>query len=196
MAPARWALRVSQREEHSPPTVHNWETRMSSLEIDSQTPAKRWHVAKWPPLAWLETGIKLIALAFGLAALADALSTVEFALPSGARLAQFILMTLLSLGLVAAIFDRIVEREMVAMGFVILNNLGHWGMVLALVTDQGPGSRLVPFASLMLLGDVVKLAFLKVHDFQVRDTPRSVLFGLTLFYAAGYFLLLILKVLG
>ena len=159
----------------------------------SQTPVKRWYIAKWPPLAWLETGIKLTALAFGVMALVYALSAAEFALPGGARLAQLVLMTLLSLGLLAAIFDRIAEREVVAMGFVILNNLGHWGMVVALASVQGPGSRLVPFAALMLLGDVVKLVFLKVHDFQVRDTPRSVLYGLTMLYVAGYALLLILE---
>lgn len=78
---------------------------------------------------------------------------------------------------------------------MIPNNLGHWGMVLALVSEQGPGSRLVPFAALMLLGDVVKLVFIRVHDFQVRDTPRSVLYGLTLFYVAGYVSLLILELL-
>ena len=27
---------------------------------------KRWHVDAWPPLAWLETVIKLIALGIGL----------------------------------------------------------------------------------------------------------------------------------
>jgi hypothetical protein len=161
----------------------------------SQPPGKRWYVAKWPPLAWLETVIKLVALAFGVTALADALSSAEFALPGDMRLAQLILMTILSLGLVAAIFDRFVERELVAMGFVILNNLGHWGMVLALASEQGPGSRLVPFAGLMLLGDLVKLIFLRAHDFQVRDTPRSVLYGLTLFYVVGYVLLLMLELL-
>lgn len=134
---------------------------------------------------------------FGLigdvAALVDALSTAEFALPRGLRLAQFVLMTLLSLGLVAAIFDRIIEREVVAMRFVIMNNLGHWGMVVALTSDQGPGSRLVPFAALMLLGDVVKLVFIRINDFQVRNTPRSLLYGSTLFYVTGYVLLLILE---
>lgn len=162
----------------------------------SQTPGKRWYVAKWPPLAWLETGIKLTALAIGIAALAAALSRGQLAFPSGPRLAQLILMTLLSLGLVAAILDRIIEREVIALGFVILNSLGHWGIVLTLASEQDARSRLVPFVALMLLGDLVKLIFLRVHDFQVRDTPRSVLYGLTLVYVAGYLLLLLLELLG
>jgi hypothetical protein len=35
------------------------------------------------------------------------------------------------------------------------------------------------FATLMLAGDMVKLAFLKVHDFEVHDTPGLVLFRFT-----------------
>jgi hypothetical protein len=40
----------------------------------------------------------------------------------------------LSLGLLVAIYDRILEREIIAMVFVILNNLGHWGITAALLT--------------------------------------------------------------
>lgn len=145
--------------------------------MNTQRTSKSWHIARWPLLAWLETVIKLAALTFGLLALADALSTADFALPAGAALAQWIVMTVLALGLLAAIADRFVEREIVAMAFVLINNLGHWGMVLVLASVSGPGWRLVPFAGLMLLGDLVKLVFLRVHPFQVRDTPRAVLSG-------------------
>jgi len=155
--------------------------------------ARRWHVAEWPPLAWLETLIKLVAIIIGMAAFAQAVSGGRFVLPTGLRLAQFVVLTLLSLGLVAAVFDRLVEREIVAMAFVILNNLGHWGMVLAIASLPGPGALLVAFAGLMLAGDVVKLVFLKVHDFSVRDTPRSMLFGLTSVYVVGYLVILLLE---
>jgi hypothetical protein len=160
---------------------------------DSQTSSTGWRVARWPPLAWIETLIKLIALVISVVALLDSLAAGEFALPSGLRLAQLIVMTILSLGLVAAIFDRLAVREIVAMLFVIPNNLGHWGMVIALASKQGPGSSLVAFAALMLAGDLVKLVFLKLYDFRVRDTPRAVLYGLTLVYVVGYALLLILE---
>ncbi len=161
--------------------------------MNNHTNKKHWHVAQWPPLAWLETAIKAAALIVGISALLGALSAGDFELPSGLRLAQLIVQAILSLGLVAAIFDRILEREIVAMIFVPFNNLGHWGLVVALASVSGPGSALVFFALLMLIGDLVKLAFIKVHDFKVRDTPRSVLYGLTGFYAAGYGLLLLLE---
>jgi hypothetical protein len=160
---------------------------------DSDQRTMGWHVAHWPPLAWLETIVKLAALGIGIAALAAALGGLEFALPAGPRLAQFVVLSVLSVGLIAAIADRIAEREIVAMGFVIINNVGHWGMLLSLMTPAGPGGLLVPFAGLMLVGDLVKVVFIRVHEFQVRDTPRSVLYGLTLFYVAGYAALLALE---
>ena len=79
------------------------------------------------------------------------------------------------------------------MAFVLLNNLGHWGMVIALAAKPGPGWMLPAFAALMLLGDLVKLVFLKAHNFTVRDTPKVALYGLTSIYVAGYLLILLLE---
>lgn len=162
-------------------------------EKDRSSKSRSWHVHPWPPLAWLETVIKLIAIATGTVALIQALAGGQFALPGGLRLAQLVILALLSLGLVAAIFDRLAQREIVAMVFVILNNLGHWGMVIALLGQPGPGALLTAFAGLMLAGDVVKLVFLRVHDFSVRDTPRAVLYGLTSVYVVGYLVILLLQ---
>ncbi len=163
------------------------------MSNDSASP-QPWHVAQWPPLAWLETIIKAAALMIGIRMLFRTLAQPTWQVPSGLGLAQFILLILLSLGLIAAIFDRLAEREIVAMIFVVFNNLGHWGMVLALASKPGPGVFLSLFCGLMLLGDLVKLLFLKLHDFQVRDLPRIVLFGLTLFYVMGYAIILTLEV--
>jgi hypothetical protein len=80
-------------------------------------------------------------------------------LPRGVRLAQFVIQAILSLGLVAAIFDRLIERELVAMVFVAFNNLGHWGVVAALASEPGPGSLLIAFCTLMLIGDLVGSKF-------------------------------------
>lgn len=172
---------------------------MKAVKSDEMTKTtvgerKAWHVASWPPLAWLETVLKLAAIVLGVAALVQALSGGTFAFPGGLRLVQFFVLGLLSLGLVAAILDRLAEREIVAMVFVLLNNLGHWGMVAALAFEPGPGWLLVAFAGLMLAGDLVKLAFLKVHGFTVRDTPRAMLFGLTSAYVVGYLIILLLAV--
>ena len=118
-----------------------------------------WHVASWPPLAWLETGIKLAALGVAIAGAANAVKEGGWIWPTGWPLAQFVVLGLLALGLLAGIYDRLQDRELIAMGFVILNNVGHWGLFLALATTKGPGGALPLFAGLMLAGDVVKLVF-------------------------------------
>ena len=157
------------------------------------TTAKSWHVARWSALAWLETGIKLVALGIGIGTAVRALSTADFRFPTGLQLAQLIILVLLSLGLVAAIFDRLADREVVAMGFVVLNNLGHWGMVLVLASGNAVGNSIWLFAGLMLLGDLVKLWFIRVEQFTVRDYSQRVLYGLTLVYVMGYALILLLE---
>ena len=161
--------------------------------VISEPTARRWYIAQWPLLAWLETIIKLVALVIGVAALVGALSEGVFALPEGVRLAQVIVLAVLSLGLVAAIFDRLAEREVIAMIFVIVNNLGHWGTVVALTAPATPDWVPAAFCALMLVGDLVKLTFIRIHRFQVRDLPRAALYGLTLVYVAGYALILILE---
>ncbi|MBN2305166.1 MAG: hypothetical protein JXQ72_11845, partial [Anaerolineae bacterium] len=94
-------------------------------------PVRQWHVHPWPPLAWAETVIKLVAMAVGLTALVSVLYG-SFVVPGGAALAQFLILIALAVGLVAAIVDRFIEREVIAMFFVIGNNAGHWSMVIAL----------------------------------------------------------------
>jgi len=99
--------------------------------------AKGWYVADWPPLAWLETALKAVALVIGILAWIR-VGGNAFVLPLGFRLGQLVVLSLLSLGLIAAIFDRWIEHEVVAMIFVIVNNLGHWGMVTALAARPDP----------------------------------------------------------
>lgn len=148
-------------------------------------------MAAWPPLAWLETIIKLLALALGIDALLGALAAGSFALPAGPALLQFLILLLLSLGLLAAIADRLAGREIIAMIFVLINNLGHWGMTLALAA--GVTVSLAAFAGLMLLGDLVKIWFIRRHQFTVRGYSAALLYGLTSTYILGYAALLLLE---
>ncbi len=159
------------------------------------TTPKRWHISQWHPLGWVETGIKLAAHAVAIVTLARALGGGPYVLPGGWRLAQLVIMGLMSLGLTFAIYDRYLEREIIAMGFVILNNVAHWGMTLALTAVHGPGTLLLFFCFLMLAGDLVKIVFLKISGFGVRDVPRPVLYLLTGLYVGGYALILLLEVL-
>lgn len=159
----------------------------------TEPPAKSWYVAQWPMLAWIETLIKLAALMIGIIVGIRSLTMWSFQPPTGPSLVAFILLGLLSLGLLAAVYDRVLEREIIAMGFVVLNNLGHWGMTLSLLNSTMPGRALLAFSQLMLAGDLVKIIFLKVHNFQVRDTPKRVMYALTGLYAAGYLIIALIE---
>jgi hypothetical protein len=162
-------------------------------DTDPKYKAPTWHIADWPPLAWLETVIKLFALLLAILTAYRGIQNWTFEFPSGAILVEWIILLMLSLGLTIAIIDRIQNREILAMGFIILNNLGHWGMTYTLMTDPGPGPLLAVFAALMLLGDLVKFLFLRLHAYTVRDLPRSVLYGLTAVYAIGYIAILLIE---
>lgn len=152
------------------------------------TSQMKWRIDRWPPLAWLETVIKLVGMLFGFSALRAAFSENVWRFPEGAALFQWVVLLLLSLGLLAAIGDRLREREGIAMGFVILNNIAHWGFVLALLAGTAAG--LQAFAALFLLGDIVKVLFIRLHRFNVRDIGQPVLYALTGVYIFGYFLLI------
>lgn len=161
-------------------------------QMDQPVGEKQWYVAHWPALAWLETTIKFIGL---LVALITVLMTIfegEFEFPASTRMVQWIVLFAMSLGLLLAIYDRIVERELVAMGFVIINNIGHWGMVIALMFTPPPDGELMIFAGMMMFGDIIKLWFLYTSGFTVRQIPRWMLYFFTSLYVIGYGLIVVL----
>lgn len=126
----------------------------------------------------------------GVAALLTALDAPAHG-ASGWRLAAAVLLAVLSLGLVAAIADRVADREVVGVAFILAMNAGHWCMTVAIARDALPGF-LAAFAALMLAGDLVKLAFLARSGFTVRAVPRAVVYALTGAYALGYVALILM----
>jgi hypothetical protein len=142
-----------------------------------------WHRGEWGALGLLETILKAVAFACAFAALVAADGPT--ALPSGARLAILILLAVAEAGLLLAIGDRWIEREVTAAVFVIFNNAAHLSMILAVARNVGNGWMLA-FALLMLAGELVKIVFLRTTGFTVRDAGTGVLVGLTAGYAAIY----------
>lgn len=154
-----------------------------------------WHVARWPALAWLETAVKGAAQVVGIVALARAIGG-DIAQPHGMRLAEVVILAVLSLGLLGAIVDRVSEREVIAMAFVIPNNVAHWGVLVALVTSPGPGRLAAIFFALMFTGELIKIAFLRTSGYRVRDLSPTLVVGLTATYAVGYAVAFVFDVVG
>lgn len=155
-------------------------------------PRRDWHVGRWGPLGWLETALKGAGIVVGVAALVTTLGRSADG-AGGLRLAQVVLLAALSVGLLAAVADRLLEREIVGMAFIPFMLAGHVSMTVALARDGDLGGYVVAFGALMLAGDLVKVGFLATSDFRVRDLPRVVPIALTGAYAAGYAALLIMQ---
>ncbi len=161
-------------------------------QMDQPVGENQWYVAHWPALAWLETTIKIIGLLVALIAVLMTIFEGEFEFPASTRMVQWIILFAMSLGLLLAIYDRIVERELVAMGFVIINNIGHWGMVIALMFTPPPDGGLMIFAGMMMFGDIIKLWYLFTSGYAPRLIPRSLLYFLTSCYVIGYRLIVVM----
>jgi hypothetical protein len=151
-----------------------------------------WRVGDWGVLGWLETALKAVGVLVGVGALLAALDGPADG-PSGIRLAQVVVLAVLSAGLLAGVADRLIEREVVGVVFAPAMAVGHIAMTIALARDDGLGGALVAFAALMLAGDLVKLAFLATSGFRVRDLPPAAVYGLTGAYVAGYVALLVMQ---
>ena len=144
-----------------------------------------WHVARWGTLGWIETGVKSCAFVCAYAALASSITT-GWSTPGGIRIAELVLIGIANGGLLAAIGDRLLEREIVAMVFVCFNNVAHLTLLASLLTTAGPGNLLTAFALLMTCGELVKIQFLRSTGFTVRNAPASTVIGLTAAYALVY----------
>ena len=92
-----------------------------------------WHAARWGRLSWIETGVKACAFLCAYAALATSITT-GWSTPGRVRVAELVLIGIVTVGLVAAIGDRLLEREIVAMVFVVFNNLAHLALLASLIT--------------------------------------------------------------
>lgn len=162
----------------------------------STTLAKRWHIGNWSPLGWLETVIKAAAFVVAISTLGTALSNGAFTAPTGGRLVQVLVLAFLSLGLTGAIFERYMQREIIAMVFVLVNNVAHWGMVYGLLTLPDIGNALPIFASLMLCGDVVKLVWLYVSGYTQDGRPQRIFYILTIGFIIGYSIIFLISTFG
>jgi hypothetical protein len=144
-----------------------------------------WHVGDYGPLGWVETAFKVAAFVVASIAFGHALDR-SFHAPTAIRIAELALLGVAELGLIAAIGDRLIEREITAMGFVVVNNAAHLGMLFALLFNPGPGGLLSVFCGLMLCGELTKIVWLRTTEFTVREVAPMVVQGLVVAYAVVY----------
>ena len=148
-----------------------------------------WHVGRWGALGWVETAVKVVAMfvaAIGLAGRDGADGG------GWGRTLAVSALTTATIGLVAAIADRTIEREIVAMVFVVFNVAAHVAIVLVATGLPAARGTVVTFCTLMIIGDAVKIVFLHREHFQVRAVGTKALLGLT----SAYLVLSALAIVG
>ena len=151
---------------------------------------QQWHWSGMRSLGWLETAIKFLAMAVAFVALAQTLPAA-FGWPTGIPgTLRFVAAAAMTLLLVLAIYDRIADREVFAMAFLPLNIGAHAAYVYLI--QAGPEHFAVwLYPALMLAGDLVKFAAIRVYDMHVREFGPRVLYFLTEVFLAGYAICLI-----
>jgi hypothetical protein len=151
-----------------------------------------WYLARMGWLEWQETALKLAAAACGIAAFSLFFAADKLALPGGWGLVQLVILAVMSIGLFGAIFERLDQREIGAMVFVVINNLGHWGLLLAIVSGLSNG-LVIAFGALMLAGEITKLTFFASSNFTVRGSPREFVFAIVAMFALGYAAIMVIE---
>jgi len=149
-----------------------------------------WHIGDYHPLAWAETAVKAVAFVVAYVAFVHALDRGLHS-PSGVRIAELALLGVAELGILLTIVDRVLERELIAIGFVLFNNAAHASMLYALLAIPCPGCLLSLFCALMLGGEVIKLRWLHQERPPLRQLTLMAAQALVVAYAAIYLVALV-----
>jgi len=154
-----------------------------------------WHTAQWGTWGWVETILKLIAIAAGLVAFVRTISDQYWIVSNNPHLAALILLALLSLASILQVVIRVGQKEIISMIFAVLNLLGHFGLLIALLHD--PTQRTLPliFGIFYVLGQLVKLQFLRVTGYTEGGSNSTGMLRTAVVMAALYALFAILMLL-
>ncbi len=150
-----------------------------------------WHLKNWHFLGWLETVIKTAAIIIGIYVFFLGVKEPNFLPIDNVPFIQLIILIILSLGLVAAIYNRYQNKDIVSMVFVLFNNWGHWGLIYGIF--KGVEARfLYSFAMIMLAGDLIKIIFLRKYNYSEGELAPKKFIYLTSVYIIGYILIILL----
>jgi hypothetical protein len=134
-----------------------------------------WYVAPMSRLEWLETMLKSIAIVIAFVTFIQVFATERLETPTGAAHIQSRILMWMAIALTIAILDRLQQRELLSIGFVIANDLAHWAMYLAFLSGLSTMVPVIVYCAFMMVGDIVKLAFFATSGYTVRGAPRPLL---------------------
>jgi hypothetical protein len=151
-----------------------------------------WHVAPMGRLEWLETGLKLAAMAVAFVTFARAFDPAGLSTPVGGAYTQSRILFWMAVGLAVAILDRLQQRELFSIGFVVVNDLAHWAMYLSFMSGLSTMAPVIAYCALMMAGDAAKIAFFATSGYTVRGAPRPLLLAGVAAFVVAYGVVLVL----
>ena len=159
-----------------------------------QTASQGWHVDNWGTWGWIETGLKLVAIAAGFLAFFRSSPSENPLMVSGnPELGAVILVGLMTLLTIVVLGLRFRQQEVISMVYAILNFLGHVGLLIALLRPPLVWSLPpIMFAVLMALGELAKQRFLTISGYTESGQSASGMLNFSRGIMAIYLLLAIL----
>ncbi|MFW6102689.1 MAG: hypothetical protein ACOC7M_00180 [Chloroflexota bacterium] len=158
--------------------------------------ATTWYVAPMSTLEKLETGLKVVAMVIAFVTFATTFEADGLARPAGAAGTQSRILMWMAIALAVAVLDRLQQREVVSIVFVVFNDLAHWAMYLSLMNGLATGLPVLLYAGFMTAGDIAKMVFFATSGYTVRGLPRAAIVAGVGLFVIGYGALIYLGLTG
>lgn len=151
-----------------------------------------WYRAPMSRLEWLETIFKCAAMVIAFITFVREFSPGDLQQPAGAAGTQSRILMWMAIALAIAILDRLQQRELFSIGFVVINDLAHWAMYLSFLSGLTAMVPVIAYCALMMIGDTVKIVFFATSGYTVRGAPRPLLLAGVGAFVIAYGIVLVL----
>jgi hypothetical protein len=153
-----------------------------------------WHVAQWGLWGWVETILRLIGAFAGIAALAGPFAASGLTLGGNPRLLGIALLVLLILASLITLVIRLRQREIISVGFAILNAAGHLALLWALLQIPASLTTALLLGIFQALGLVAKAIFLRSTGYTEMGANSQAMQGANFALLAMYIVFTVLMV--
>ena len=151
-----------------------------------------WHTSSWGTWGIIETILKLVGVGAGFLAFINTDGSAPLHIGDSPHLAAVILLALLTLGAVYQLVVRFGQKETISFGFAVLNLIGHLALLLALLRAPEATGLAVVFGAMYLLGQVVKLQFLRETGYTEGGSNTSAMTRIAIVQGALYLVFAVL----
>ena len=161
---------------------------MTALKSESAS----WHVQNWGVWGWAETILKLIGIAVAIWGFSNILPSFSPGLPLNTKLLAVIVLSLMTLMSLFIVSIRFGQREVISFGFAVLSAIGHISALLVLLQSAAQSSYpSFGFAVAYLLGEVVKIQFLRVTGYTESGRDQKAMLKIPAIFGGAYLLIAI-----